>query len=137
MPDDLARARQRREQRRSTAPVGAFGPSPRRQIQIAGVMDKVRMAERRRGAPTPERITMALDMSDLYGPEVDEALGGQEPMVDEWEAGKRVPTDEQLRALSWLTGFPINFFFLPPPPPLPGVWLCGKDGRELLDGEAE
>ena len=28
---------------------------------------------------TPERITMALDLRDLYGPEVDEALGGQEP----------------------------------------------------------
>lgn len=137
MTDDLSRARQRRERRRTTAPAGTFGVGLKRQVQITRVMDKVHQAERRNGPPTPERITAALDFRfrGLYGPEVDEALGGQEPMVDEWEAGERIPTDEQMRALVWLTGFPINFFYLPPPPPLAGVWLCGEDGCERLGDE--
>lgn len=132
MTDDLSRARERRDRRRSAAPVGAFGPGGQRQIQITRVMDKVRQAERRNGPPTPERITAALDICDLYGPEVDEALGGEEPMVDEWETGERIPTREQLQALARLTGFPVDFFFLPPPPSMAGVWLCGEDGCELL-----
>ena len=33
MPDDLDRARQRRQRRASTQPVGAFGPGPRKQAQ--------------------------------------------------------------------------------------------------------
>lgn len=130
--DDLSRARERRERRR-TPPAGNFGPSSRRQAQINKVMDKVRLAERLNSAPTPERITMALDICDLYGPEVDEALGGQEPMVDEWESGERVPTKEQVQALARLTGFPMKFFYLPPPPPMPGVILCGDDGCRSLD----
>lgn len=134
MSDDLARARELRDRRRSTAPVGAFGVGPRKQARITKVMDKVAQAERRNGPPTPERITAALDIRNLYGPEVDEALGGQEPMVDEWETGERVPTGEQVRALARLTGFPVDFFYLQPPPPLPGGWLCTEDGCEPLDG---
>lgn len=137
MTDDIDRARQRREQRRTATPAGAFGVGSARRAQIARVMDKVHQAERRNGAPTPERITMALDCGDLYGPEVDEALGGQEPMVDEWETGERIPTDKQMQALVWLTGFPINFFYLPPPVPLAGVWLCGEDGCEPLNEATE
>lgn len=135
MTDDLSKARQRRErrERRSTPPAGTFGPSTRKQIQISKVMDKVRNAELRNGPPTPERITLALDIRDLYGPEVDEALGGQEPMVDEWESGERVPTKEQVQAIAWLTDFPVTFFYLPPPPPLAGVILCGDDGCQWLD----
>lgn len=98
MTDDLSSARQRREQRRSTTPVGAFGVSSAKQARISRVTDKVHRAERRHGPPTPERITIALDICDLYGPEVDEALGGEEPMVDEWETGERIPTSEQMRA---------------------------------------
>jgi DNA-binding transcriptional regulator YiaG len=125
--DDLSRARQRRERRR-TPPAGAFGPGSRKQARIDRVMDKVREAERLNGPPTPERITAALDIQGLYGPEVDEALGGQEPMVDEWESGERVPTGEQVEALARLTGFPVKFFYLPPPPSTQGVFLCGDDG---------
>lgn len=125
---DLANARRKR----AAAPVGAFGPSSRRQIQITKVMDRVRLAGLRNGPPTPERITAALNIRDLYGPEVDEALGGQEPMVDEWETGERVPTTEQVQALAWLTDFPVAFFYLPPPPPIAGVRLCGDDGCEQL-----
>ena len=127
--DELASARQRRERRR-TPPAGAFGPSARKQARIDRVMEKVREAERLNGPPTPERITAALDMCDLYGPEVDEALGGQEPMVDEWESGERIPTREQIHALARLTGFPVSFFYLPAPPPMPGVFLCGDNGCE-------
>jgi DNA-binding transcriptional regulator YiaG len=106
----------------------------RRQDQIAGVMYRVRNAELRASAtPTPERITMALDLRDLYGPEVDEALGGQEPMVDEWESGRRVPTKEQIQALAWLTDFPVTFFYLPPPRPLPGLIICGDDGCQVTE----
>lgn len=132
MTDDLSRARERRERHRTTAPVGAFGVGLTRRVQIARVMDKVDRAERRNGAPTPERITAALDICDLYGPEVDKALGGEEPMVDEWETGERIPTKEQLHALARLTGFPIDFFYLPPPPPLVGGMLCTEDGCEPL-----
>lgn len=78
---------------------------------------------------------MALDLTDQYGPEVDEALGGQEPMVDEWETGERVPTGEQVQALAKLTGFPLSFFYLPPPEDFTGGWLCGADGCVPLAGE--
>lgn len=137
MSDDLTRARERRERRRSAAPAGNFGVSGRKQARIAKVMDKVRAAERLNGPPTPERITIALDMRGLYGPEVDEALGGEEPMVDEWETGERIPTKEQVEALARLTDFPVAFFYLPPPPPLSGGMLsggmlCGEDGCEPL-----
>lgn len=131
--DDLSRARQRRERRR-TPHAGNFGPSSRRQTQINKVMEKVRLAELRTSStPTPGRITAALDIRGLYGPEVDEALGGQEPMVDEWESGERVPTKEQVQALAWLTGFPVKFFYMPPPPPMSGVIICGADGCQSLD----
>ena len=78
--------------------------------------------------PTPERITAALDIREMYGPEVDQALGGEEPMVDEWESGARVPTFKQMQALEMLTGFPVKFFYQPPPPPIGNGWICGSDG---------
>ncbi|MEA1798290.1 MULTISPECIES: helix-turn-helix domain-containing protein [Rhodococcus] len=55
------------------------------------------------GALAPYRITRALDAAELYGPEVDVACGVQEPAVDEWEAGTRYPSFEQLLALAALT----------------------------------
>ena len=132
--DDLERARERR--RRAGQRAGAFGPSWRKREAIDRVMVKVDDAAVRRDPaayfagqiPTPERITMALDMRDLYGPEVDQALGGEDPMVDEWESGARVPNLTQVQALAMLTQFPIRFFYLPPPPPLESGWMCGSDG---------
>jgi len=140
MADDLDRARQRRQRRNSAQPVGAFGPSGRKKERINRVLAKVDAAAERRDpvayyagqAPTPERITLALDLRDLYGPEVDQMLGGEEPMVDEWEAGERIPTVPQMQALAELTGFPVKFFYLPPPPPLTGGWICGTDGCQPL-----
>ena len=140
MTDELERARQRR-QRRISAPAGAFGPSGRKQVAISRVMAKVDAAEERRDPaayyaglkPTPQRITMALDLCMLDGPEVDRALGGEEPMVDEWEAGKRVPSFEQIQALAKLTGYPVRFFYQPPPKPLGSGWICGTGGCKPLD----
>ena len=134
-PTDLDEARRRRQQRGAVQPAGNFGPSGRKQDRIDRVMAKVDAASERHDpaaywagkTPTPERITMALDYHELYGPEVDQALGGEEPMVDEWESGVRVPTVEQVYAVAELTRFPVRFFYEPPPPPLEG-WMCGPDG---------
>ena len=144
MSDDLTRARERRERRRTTQPAGAFGPSGAKRDRIERVMSKVDQASERRDpaaywagrTPTPERITLALDLHELYGPEVDRALGGEEPMVDEWESGKRVPTFEQVQALAKLTRCPVRFFYKPPPPPdLKNGWMCGADGCQHLGGD--
>jgi hypothetical protein len=145
MSDDLERARQRRQQRRAVQPVGAFGPSGRKQATINRVMLQVDAAAQRHDpaayfagkTPTPERITIALDMRELYGPEVDRALGGEEPMVDEWESGERVPTLKQIQALAELTGFGVKYFYLPAPAPLGPMWMCGSDGCVRIDGDGE
>lgn len=132
--NDLERARQRRQSR--GAKVGAFGPGGRKQARIDRVMAKVNAAAERRDpaayyagqAPTPERITMALDFHELYGPEVDRALGGEEPMVDEWETGERIPDFTQVQALAELTGFPVKFFYLEAPPRVTWGFACTTEG---------
>ena len=141
MADDLDRARQRRQRR--GAKVGNFGfaRGGRKQAVVDRVMAKVDAAAARRDpaaayagqVPTPERITLALDFAGLNGPEVDLALGGEEPMVDEWESGKRVPGFPEVQALAELTGFPVKFFYLPPPPPLTGGFLCTTVGCQPLE----
>lgn len=83
----------------------------------------------RERVPYPERITAALDMADLYGPEVDEALGGEEPMVDEWETGERVPTVEQVRALARLTDVHEDYFYREPTDLGGPIFLCQRSGR--------
>jgi hypothetical protein len=140
MTDDLEQARKRRQQRRTVQPAGAFGPSGRKREVIGRVMVRVDAAEERRDpdayysgkTPTPERITAALDMCQLYGPEVDRALGGEEPMVDEWEAGTLVPDLGQVKALARLTLFPVKFFYLPAPAKVTRGFMCGKDGCRPL-----
>ena len=79
-------------------------------------------------APNPRRITMALDLMDAQGPEVDIALGGVEPMVDEWESGARIPTRDQIERLAKYTGFGADFFYLADPAPLVG-WVCTRSGK--------
>ncbi|TMR88309.1 hypothetical protein, partial [Nonomuraea basaltis] len=78
--------------------------------------------------PVPYRITLALDARELYGPEVDQALGGEEPMVDEWEEGKRVPTPDQVKALAKLTDYPIRFFYTPVPEWTGHMFMCRRSG---------
>lgn len=64
------------------------------------------------GEVVPHRITQALDLRGLYGPEVDEACGVAEPQVDMWEAGELYPAWESLVLLAELTDFPPEFFTL-------------------------
>jgi hypothetical protein len=76
----------------------------------------------------PDRITAALDIHGLHGPEVDRACGAEEPAVDRWEAGEAAPTWEQLVALAALTGHVVAFFtreFVAPPGP---VFVSGPGG---------
>lgn len=136
MTDDLEAARQRRQRRRTTQPAGNFGVTGAKAARIDRVLAKVGAAAERNHpadfyagkAPTPERITLALDSRELYGPEVDAVLGGEEPMVDEWESGARVPSLTQVQALAEMTDFPVRFFYQPPPRPVTGGWICGSDG---------
>lgn len=62
------------------------------------------------GLVAPWRITAALDSGGHEGPDVDIACGAEEPAVDEWEAGTRYPTFEQLTLLAELTGYGISWF---------------------------
>ncbi|QHE73529.1 hypothetical protein [Rhodococcus sp. WAY2] len=66
------------------------------------------------GRLVPDRITAALDMSGLEGPQVDIDCGTTEPDVDRWELGIKYPTWEQFLALCRLTATPISFFFREP-----------------------
>jgi hypothetical protein len=144
MADDLEMARRRRQQRRAAPPAGAFGPGRRKREAIDRVMARVDAAAIRRDpaaywagkTPVPQRITSALDILGMYGPQVDEALGGAEPMVDEWESGERVPSFTQVQALAKLTGFPVRFFYMPPPAPVTNGWICGPGGCQPL-GESQ
>ncbi len=83
----------------------------------------------REGLVSPRAITAALDMRALYGPEVDEACGVQEPAVDQWEAGQLYPSWEQLEALSRLTGLPVRFFTRAHDCEITGGLLCQRSGR--------
>lgn len=65
--------------------------------------------------PNRDRITLALDLHGLEGPEVDEALGvndGSDTVVDAWEAGTIVPSHDDIRRLATLTGFLPHFFYM-------------------------
>lgn len=79
------------------------------------------------GKAIPYRITQALNLRALYGPEVDEACGVEEPAVDEWEAGVRYPSWDQLRALAVLTDFPVWYFVRP----LPDGW-SGLEATSMM-----
>jgi hypothetical protein len=90
----------------------------------------------RAGALVPYRITKALDLAGLYGPEVDRLCEAEEPEVDEWEIGTRYPRLAQVRALADLTDLHPLWFFrttdqdtdrLTSP-----AFMCGDRGCELL-----
>lgn len=90
---DRIRARHRNEARAAAE----RGEAEARRIWAAGLL-------------RPHRITTALDLQSLEGPEVDIACGAKEPDVDLWEAGELYPTWEQLRLLAELAGQPLAFF---------------------------
>jgi hypothetical protein len=81
------------------------------------------------GKVVPARITTALDLRSLYGPEVDIACGTVEPAVDEWEAGTRYPTWEQLLALAELTGMSPAYFTRPGPDVDTVMFICARGSR--------
>lgn len=84
----------------------------------------------RAGYLIPARITQVLDMRGLYGPEVDEACGVEEPTVDQWEAGEVYPTWEQVLALSALTGHgPIWFTDAIPYHHIERMFICDRTKR--------
>jgi transcriptional regulator with XRE-family HTH domain len=67
----------------------------------------------------PTRITAALDAAGCTGARVDRYLGGAEPMVDEWEAGRAAPSPIQVWWLCDLTG-------------VPPWWLCQETPARLV-----
>lgn len=63
--------------------------------------------------------------------EVDEALGvadAFDTVVDSWEAGETIPSEEQVRRIATLTGFPIGWFYLlREVPELGPMFWCSTD----------
>lgn len=62
------------------------------------------------GMVVPVNITRALDLMELYGPEVDRACNAAEPEVDRWEEGTLYPRWDQVVALAALTERPAAWF---------------------------
>lgn len=85
------------------------------------------------GKVVPARITLALDMHGLEGPEVDAACGAAEPDVDMWEAGLAVPSPDQVKLLAKLTGYGVVWFYRPMKagPVHDYVFICGQGGRDV------
>lgn len=106
------------------------------QMALAEQKGLVKLHVRPDDAPTPKRITMALDWAGLYGPEVDRSLGVEEPTVDLWEAGLIIPTREQVYRLAQLTGWPWRFFYMPEPVAITHGFICGDDGCHPLGDSA-
>lgn len=63
------------------------------------------------GRPEPSRITVALDMAGLFGPEADATLGVAEPTIDLWETGAMVPTEAQLADIAARAGITVEWFY--------------------------
>lgn len=95
----------------------------------------------RSGALIPQRITFALNLCGLYGPEVDRLCEAAEPEVDEWEAGTRYPRLVQLRALADLTGMHPLWFFRTTDQDWARtegpVFMCGKTCEVVYDDGVE
>lgn len=108
-------------------------PATHRERYAAALKQQREDWERQRrmaGPPVPQRITDALNLAELYGPEVDRACGVEEPTVDRWEdpTDPLLPTREQVQALAELTGFPVEFFYRPAVD-IPLMFICTRTGR--------
>jgi hypothetical protein len=87
------------------------------------------------GRIIPARITAALDLHGLEGPQVDIDCGAMEPDVDHWELGILYPTWEQFVKLATLTDLPLAFFWKESAP-LTGGFLCGpRKCTPVVDGD--
>lgn len=85
--------------------------SQRNQARTRRELDDLSAYRRwRDGLVVPARITMALDLHMLEGPEVDAQCNAAEPEVDQWEAGERYPRWDQLVALAKLTSVTPRWF---------------------------
>lgn len=80
----------------------------------------------------PSRISAALDAAGCYGKRVDLYLGGVEPMVDEWEAGRGEPTPEQVFWLAELTGVTLEWLLDPSPAQRVGIACHGRRNCTIL-----
>jgi hypothetical protein len=96
-----------------------------------------RAQQRERGrsrTPVPERITAALDLAEMDGPQVDIACGTYERNpagdVDRWEDPNdpALPTHAQVELLAKLTGQPVAFFYEPWTPPAGTIIVCSRRG---------
>jgi hypothetical protein len=99
------------------------------QIQTAPIdewVDRRNPHKQWTGTVDPRRITHALDALGLDGPEVDEALGVDEPTVDLWETGALVPTPADVRRLCTLTGMLLGWFYNPDPLLEMIGWACTR-----------
>ncbi|KQP81608.1 hypothetical protein [Aeromicrobium sp. Leaf291] len=90
------------------------------------------------GQVRPWRISLALDLAGLHGPEVDAMCGAVEPEVDRWEEGLQYPTWEQLCLLADATDQLVGFFLVDRDPPLVTgpTFLCGDGGCDVADPPA-
>lgn len=139
LPDSALHPRTRRAQPQARA-VAAEQATEDRHRYMAARTRQENEALIASGKVVPARITIALDIRELDGPEVDEQCdtwdGNPAGDVDRWELALAVPSPDQVRLLAELTDFPEVWFYLPiEPGPLPGdgpVWLCGRRGCEAL-----
>lgn len=92
------------------------------------------------GTVVPARITMAMDMAGLSGPQVDRDCGtyhgNPDGDIDRWEQALAVPSPEQVRLMAKVTGCPIPFFYKPVTdlPRFGPTWISwgGRRGCELV-----
>ncbi|HXF21575.1 MAG TPA: hypothetical protein VN597_14040 [Streptosporangiaceae bacterium] len=119
----------RRPRVQETSPLLAEAMTRLAELAAAGVLEHPGGT-----APLPERITAALDLRMLEGPEVDEALGGAEPMVDRWEAGTLEPSPGQVVLLAELTTRPVAWFYGGPLPQITGGYVCFKTKKAAGGG---
>jgi hypothetical protein len=90
------------------------------------------------GKVVPARITIALDICGLDGPEIDEQVGtwhgNPDGDIDRWEQALAVPSPQQVELLATLTECTVAWFYEPlePGPMLENgpVWMCfsGREG---------
>ena len=73
----------------------------------------------------PWTLTTALDLEDLWDPELSAAVGCAIGEIDRWEEGITIPTTEQAKALARVTGFPLQWFYRSgPPPEMAAFFMC-------------
>lgn len=87
-------------------------------------------------APNADRITCALDLGGMFGPEVDEALGvsGTDLLgrcydagvVDAWETGEQIPSPDEVRRLAYLTGMSPIWFYDGTLPTMSRIFICKR-----------